>query len=73
MTGNATVYLNGCLICRNFSSYTEFEADITDYVSFEEENVVAVYVDTTPIEGWWYGGGRDIQARSPHKDLKAVR
>lgn len=57
VTGNATVYLNGCLICRNFSSYTEFEADITDYVSFEEENVVAVYVDTTPIEGWWYGGG----------------
>ena len=41
---HATVYLNGCLIKRNFCGYTTFEADVSEYVLFGEDNVVAVYV-----------------------------
>ncbi len=54
---HATVYLNGCLMKHNFCGYTSFEVDITDVVSFEKENHLAVYVDTSTHEGWWYQGG----------------
>lgn len=54
---HATVYLNGCLMKHNFCGYTSFEVDITDVVSFTEENFLAVYVDTSEHEGWWYEGG----------------
>lgn len=64
VTGHSTVYLNGCLIGRNFSSYNTFELDISDYVWYDRENVLAVYVNVTDqFEGWWYGGGgiyRDV-------------
>lgn len=64
VTGQSTVYLNGCLIGRNFSSYNTFELDISDYVWYDRENVLAVYVNVTDqFEGWWYGGGgiyRDV-------------
>lgn len=55
---HATVYLNGCLLKHNFCGYNSFEVEITDYVKFgDEENVVAVYVETDEHEGWWYEGG----------------
>lgn len=54
---HATVYLNGCLMKRNFCGYTSFDVDITDVVNFDEENSLAVYVDTSEHEGWWYEGG----------------
>ena len=53
----ATVYLNGCLLKHNFCGYASFEVDITDYVEYDEENVLAVYVNTQEHEGWWYEGG----------------
>ncbi len=54
---HATVYLNGCLMKRNFCGYTSFEVDITDVVHFDGENRLAVYVDARSHEGWWYEGG----------------
>ncbi len=54
---HATVYLNGCLMAHNFCGYTEFEVDITDIARLGETNVLAVYVDTSEHEGWWYDGG----------------
>lgn len=54
---HATVYLNGCLMKHNFTGYTPFEVDITDFVRYGEENVLAVYVETSEHEGWWYEGG----------------
>lgn len=57
VTGNATVYLNGCLLKHNFCGFTPFEVDITDHVFWDKENVLAVYVDLSLIEGWWYAGG----------------
>ena len=60
---NATVYFNGCLMAHNFCGYTGFEVDITDYIVFGSDNVLAVYVNTQNHEGWWYEGGgiyRDV-------------
>ena len=53
----AVVYVNGCLVKRNFCGYTSFEADITDFVVYDKENVIAVYVyAASGHEGWWYEG-----------------
>lgn len=53
---HATIYVNGCLMFRNFCGYTSFEVDFTDVARFGEDNVVAVYVDASEHEGWWYEG-----------------
>lgn len=53
---HATVYVNGCLMKRNFCGYTSFEVDITDVVRFGEDNVVSVYINNKEHEGWWYEG-----------------
>ena len=63
IAGKSTIYLNGCLMYHNFSSYNTFEIDISDIVNFDKENVIAVYVNTEEWEGWWYQGGgiyRDV-------------
>ena len=63
IAGKSTVYLNGCLKYHNFSAYNTFEIDITDYVYYDKENIIAVYVNTEGFEGWWYQGGgiyRDV-------------
>ena len=63
IAGKSIIYLNGCLMYHNFSSYNTFEVDISDIVNYTEENVLAVYVNTEEFEGWWYQGGgiyRDV-------------
>ena len=57
IAGRSTVYLNGCEMYHNFSSYNTFEIDISDYVYYDKENIIAVYVNTEEFEGWWYQGG----------------
>ena len=54
---HATVYVNGCLMYRNFCGYTPFEVDISDVAQYGGENLLAVYVNTEEHEGWWYEGG----------------
>ncbi len=51
------VYLNGCELKHNLCGYVPFEVDITDYVKFGEDNVLAVYTYFDDNEGWWYQGG----------------
>lgn len=52
-----TIYLNGTEIYCNYSGYTPFEIDITDFVYFGNvPNILAVCVDATTWEGWWYEG-----------------
>lgn len=63
VTGKSTVYVNGCLMYHNFSTYNSFEIDISDVVYRDRDNVIAVYVNTEEFEGWWYQGGgiyRDV-------------
>ncbi len=61
---HAEVYVNGCLAGRNFCGYTPFEVDISSFVFFDRDNVIAVRVDSSSShEGWWYQGGgiyRDV-------------
>ncbi len=53
----AQVWVNGRLVARSQSGYTPFCADITDCLNYDDTaNVVAVRVDATEHEGWWYEG-----------------
>lgn len=55
---HCTVYVNGHLLHRNFCGYTPFTVDITDVARFGDDdvNTIAVRVDATYAEGWWYEG-----------------
>src|SRR5438067_761453 len=54
---HCTVYVNGHLLHRNFCGYTPFVIDITDVANFGDQlNCIAVRVDATYMEGWWYEG-----------------
>lgn len=58
VTNCCTVWVNSCLVKRNFCGYVPFEIDITDYLYYgEADNVVALYIDASVHEGWWYDGG----------------
>lgn len=53
------IWVNGCLAKRNYSGFNSFEVDITDYALYGEENInlIAIHIDATRHEGWWYAGG----------------
>ena len=51
-----TLFVNGIYIDRHTSGYTPAFFDITDQVNFEGDNVVALRVDASQPEGWWYEG-----------------
>ncbi len=57
MSCDAQVYFNGQLLYHNFSGYKSFTVDLTDMANFgDTPNVLAVRVDASAWEGWWYEG-----------------
>lgn len=54
---NSTVYVNQYYVGDYENGYTSFYYDITDFLYDGEENLIAVRVDATGREGWWYEGG----------------
>ncbi len=54
---NSAVYLNEYYVGSHESGYTSFYYDITDFVNIGGENLLAVRVDASDREGWWYEGG----------------
>jgi len=59
ITTNATIWVNGHLMERNFCGYNAIEIDITDVLRpVDEANTVAVRVEANDedFEGWWYEG-----------------
>ncbi|MFT3786530.1 MAG: glycoside hydrolase family 2 TIM barrel-domain containing protein [Tepidisphaeraceae bacterium] len=64
VSSHCTVWVNGHLLHRHFDGYTPFEIDFTDVASFGDDvNTVAVRVEATSPEGWWYEGAgiyRDV-------------
>lgn len=53
---DSIVWVNGFYLGRQLSGSTSFRYDITDYLNYGGENVVAVRVDVTMEEGWYYEG-----------------
>ncbi len=54
---DSTVYLNEFYVGHHVSGYSSFFYDVTDLVSYGGQNVIAIRVDATQNEGWWYEGG----------------
>ena len=53
---DATVWVNGWCVKRHEGGYYPFREDITDVVHFGGMNTIAVRVDATVSEGWFYEG-----------------
>ncbi|MEO6150604.1 MAG: sugar-binding domain-containing protein, partial [Mucilaginibacter sp.] len=53
---NSIVWVNGHYLGTQASGYLGFEYDITDYLNYGGENAIAVRVDVTMEEGWFYEG-----------------
>ncbi|AIE83675.1 beta-galactosidase GalA [Fimbriimonas ginsengisoli] len=53
---DASVWVNGWFVRHHESGYYPFREDITDLVRFGKGNTIAVRVDATKPEGWFYEG-----------------
>ncbi len=54
---DSTVWLNGHELGHHPSGYIGFRHDLNKFANFGGKNVLAVRVDPTKGEGWWYEGG----------------
>src|SRR5262245_53973101 len=54
---NATVWLNGQFVGGWPYGYASFELDLTPYVQFGADNVIAIRLDNPPDSSRWYPGG----------------
>ena len=53
---DSVVWINGFYLGRQPSGATGFRYDLTDYLNYGGENVIAVRADATMEEGWYYEG-----------------
>jgi beta-galactosidase len=53
---DSQVWVNGFYLGRHSSGYTSFAYDLTDYLDYGGENVIAVRTDASLEEGWFYEG-----------------
>jgi len=53
---DSIVWVNGFYLGRHACGYTGFRYDLTDYLNYGGDNVIAVRVDATMEEGWFYEG-----------------
>ena len=53
---DTTVFVNGWFVKHNESGYYPFRCDITDIASVGGKNTIAVKVDASKFEGWFYEG-----------------
>jgi len=53
---DAKVWVNGFYLGNNQSGYLGAQYDITDFINYDKNNVIAVRVDATQYEGWFYEG-----------------
>ncbi len=50
------VFVNGCFIGRNTNGYAPFRFDVTDFLAYGGKNVIALRVDASFGDGWFYEG-----------------
>jgi beta-galactosidase len=53
---DALVFVNGCFLGRNDNSYAPFRFDLTDFVAYGAKNYIALRVDASFGDGWFYEG-----------------
>ncbi|MFD1789791.1 beta-galactosidase GalA [Sphingomonas floccifaciens] len=54
---NATIWVNGTVVAHSWSGYSSVLIDLTPFARFgAQDNVIAIRVDATAMEGWWYEG-----------------
>ena len=53
---NSIVWVNGFYLGTESSGYTGFEYNLSEYLNYGGENTIAVRVDATMEEGWFYEG-----------------
>ncbi len=53
---NSQVWVNNFYCGTHFSGYTGFSYDISDFVHYNQENVIVVRADASKYEGWFYEG-----------------
>lgn len=57
MSAESQIYINGMILKRNFSGYNSFCVDMTDVANFGlVPNTIAIRIDASAWEGWWYEG-----------------
>ena len=50
------VFVNGCFIGRNDNGYAPFRFDLSDFLAYGGKNYIAVRVDASFGDGWFYEG-----------------
>jgi beta-galactosidase len=53
---DAIVWVNGFYLGTEISGYSSFQYDISDFLNYGGDNVIAVRTDVTIEEGWFYEG-----------------
>lgn len=53
---DSLVFVNGFLVGREPSGYASFQYEVSDYLNYGGRNVLAVRVDASKEEGWFYEG-----------------
>jgi beta-galactosidase len=53
---DSKVWINNCYLGGHFSGYGGAAYDITDFIHFNQKNVIVVRVDASQYEGWFYEG-----------------
>ncbi len=54
---HCTIWVNGVLSARNWSGYNSIYVDITPIARYGKDlNIIAIQVDASAQEGWWYEG-----------------
>ncbi len=54
---DSQVWCNGHFVGRHLGGYLGFTYELTEVIKRGEANTIAVEVDATGYEGWWYEGG----------------
>lgn len=53
---SALVFCNGAFVGRSDSGYSPFRFDLTDFLNYGDRNCIAVRVDASYGDGWFYEG-----------------
>ena len=54
---DSVLYINQYYVGSHAGGYAGFYYDITDFINTGGENIIAMRVDASEREGWWYEGG----------------